>query len=66
MRHLRQQVSANPWILSAAIALDAVVLTALLAVKASTDMLVIYAAVTGLIIIFIGERWFLRAHDRVG
>lgn len=65
LRHLRQQVCANPWILSAAIALDAIVLTALLAVKASSDMLVIYAAIVGLALIFIGERLFLRARDRV-
>jgi amino acid transporter len=60
LRHLRQQVGANPWILSAAIGLDIVLLAALLFVKASTDMLVIYAAIIGLGVIFIGERLFLR------
>jgi len=36
-------------------------LVALLVVKASTDLLVICAAVGGLALIFVGERLFLRA-----
>jgi hypothetical protein len=35
---------------------------ALLIIKASTDPLVIYASVAGMLIIFAGERLFLRAN----
>lgn len=42
--------------------LDAVVLCALLIIKARSDFLVIVAAVLGITLIFAGERWFLRGH----
>lgn len=35
-------------------------LAAFLLVKAQTDMLVIYSAAVGLVVIFLGERLFLR------
>jgi amino acid transporter len=60
LKYLRQEVGASLWILSVAIGLDVVVLAALLLVKASTDMLVIYTAIVALVLIFIGERLFLR------
>jgi hypothetical protein len=66
LRHLRQKVGADLRIVGTAIVLDVVVLAALIYVKASSDMLVIYAAIVGLALIFIGERLFLRARDRVG
>lgn len=60
LRYLREEIEASKIILLTAIILDVIVLTAFLAVKAQTDMLVIYAAVVGLIVIFLGERLFLR------
>lgn len=60
-RHLRKEIGANGFILVAAMALDVVVLMALLVVKATTDVLVIYAAIAGMALIFAGERVFLRA-----
>jgi amino acid transporter len=60
LRHLREEVKANAFILLAALLLDTVVLLALLAVKAQTDTLVLYAAAIGLLFIFMGERLFLR------
>jgi amino acid transporter len=60
LRHLRDEVDANPVILWTAILLDVVVLAALLVVKAQTDMLVIWAALIGLVVIFAGERLFLQ------
>ncbi len=60
-RHLRHDIHANAVILFSAIVLDVVVLAALLAIKAATDPLVIYAAVAGMTLIFAGERLFLRA-----
>ncbi len=60
LRYLRKEVKANAAILITAIALDVVVLGAFLWIKAQSDMLVIWASLVGLVIIFAGERLFLR------
>ena len=60
LRHLRDEIGANAAILVTAILLDVLVLGALLIIKAQTDMIVIYAAVIGLLLVFGGERLFLR------
>ncbi len=60
LRHLRKKIKANAAILITAIAFDVVVLGAFLVVKASTDTMVIYAALVGILTVFIGERLFLR------
>ncbi len=60
LRHLRKEIKANAAILMTAIVFDVIVLGAFLLVKASTDMMVIYAALVGVLIVFIGERVFLR------
>ncbi|MFV1998166.1 MAG: APC family permease [Acidiferrobacterales bacterium] len=60
LRHLRKEVKANGAILVTAIIFDVVVLGVFLMVKASTDMMVIYAALAGILVIFVGERVFLR------
>jgi len=60
-RYLRHEIKANALILIVVIVLDIAVLAALLAIKASTDRLVLYAAVAGMIFIFAGERFFLRS-----
>lgn len=59
-RHLRQEIGANAAILITAIILDTVVLVALLMIKASSDPLVLYASLAGIVLIFAGERFFLR------
>ena len=59
-RYLRNEVNANGFIVLAAIIFDIIVLGAFLIVKASTDMLVIYAALIGIAVIFVGERFFLK------
>jgi len=59
-RYLRREIEANAFVLVAAIVLDVIVLAALLAIKVSTDPVVIYAAVAGMIVIFVGERLFLQ------
>ena len=59
-RHLRQELGASAAVLLTAIILDLVVLVALIAVKADSDMTVIYVSVIGLVTIFAGERVFLR------
>lgn len=63
-RYLRHEIKANAFVLLAAIALEVVVLAALFVIKASTDQVVIYAAVVGMIFIFAGERLFLRSRSR--
>jgi amino acid transporter len=59
LRHVRKEIDANPVILVTAITLDVIVLIAFLWVKLQSDVLVIYAAVLGLVFIFAGERYFL-------
>lgn len=61
-RHLREEIGANPFILLAAIVFDAVVLIAFLAVKASSDVLIIYASIVAILAIFTGEKFFLRKY----
>lgn len=61
LHRLREEVKANAAILVTAIVLDVVVLAALLVIKASSDLLVLYAAAGGMVLIFAGERLFLRA-----
>ena len=58
--YLRKEINANSIILILAIITDVIVLGAFLIVKASSDILVIYAAAIGMLIIFVGERYFLR------
>lgn len=67
LRRLRQEIEASAVILVMAIVLDAVVLVALLVVKAQSDMLVLWASLVGLAVIFAGEWLFLRyrAEDEV-
>ncbi|MGB6220023.1 MAG: APC family permease [Haloferula sp.] len=60
LRHLREEVEAKAWILITAIILDVIVLGAFLWVKWQSDMLVIWASVIGLILVFLGEKMFLR------
>lgn len=62
-RYLREEVAANGAVLICALLLDAVVLVALLVVKAQTDILVLYVAAVGLAVILLGERIFLRDAD---
>lgn len=61
LRHLRREVGANATILLTALLLDAVVLAALIFVKASSDVVVLYTAALGFILIFGGEWLFLRS-----
>lgn len=62
-RYLRKEINANALILVLAMISDVVVLGAFLVIKAQTDMMVIYVAVIGIIIIFVGERLFLHKYQ---
>jgi amino acid transporter len=59
LRHLRNEVSANPIVLVMAILLDAVVLAGFLWVKATTDPMVLIVASVVMVAILIAERIFL-------
>lgn len=63
LRHLREEVKANAAILITAIVLDVIVLGAFLWVKAQSDMLVIWASLIGLALIFVGERIFIHQYQ---
>ena len=58
--HLRKEINASAAILIAAIVFDVIVLGAFLKIKANTDPMVIYIALIGILVIFIGEKLFLR------
>jgi amino acid transporter len=60
-RHLRKEIGAHGAVLATAIVLDVIVLVALLAVKAQTDRMMVYAALIGLILVFAGEKLFIRS-----
>jgi len=57
---LREETDARGGILLTTIILDVLALIGLVYIKASSDMLVIYAAIAGLVILSAGERLFLR------
>lgn len=61
-RHLRDEIGAKAPILITAIMLDVVVLSAFIWVKIQSDMLVIWASLIGLILVFAGEKFFLKMH----
>ena len=60
LRRVRKEVDAQAWVLIIAIALDVIVLSAFVWFKATTDALVLWVAVAGMVVIFVGERWFLE------
>jgi amino acid transporter len=66
LRRLRKEIKANAGILITAIILDVVVLGAFLWVKAQSDMLVIWASLIGLVLIFGGERIFISHNQDKG
>ena len=64
-RHLRQDVEASGAILLAAMVLDAIVLAAFLVIKGSSDPLIIIVSLSGIIGVFVFERFYLgRLRER--
>lgn len=61
-RYLRHELKAHGGMLISTIVLDIIVLGSLLVIKAQSDILVIYASLVGILLIFVGERYFLRMH----
>lgn len=60
LRNLRKEVKANSAIIITAILLDAIVLSAFLWIKSSTDITVIIVALVAMTLIFLGEKRFLK------
>ena len=65
LRHLRNEIKANVYILIAAIFLDIVVLGAFLWIKSTTDVMITILALVMIILIIIGEWLFLRPKSSV-
>ncbi|TLS36817.1 APC family permease [Pseudalkalibacillus caeni] len=59
-KNLRITVKANPVIVLSAFVLDGIVLVAFIWIKLKTDLLVVAVSVIFIILIFIGERFFLK------
>ncbi len=62
LRYLRSRVEVTPAVVATAIVLDVVVLAAFVWVKASEDPLVLFVSATGIVLIVVGERLFMRSH----
>ena len=58
-KHLRKEVKANGVILISALLLDLIVLIAFLWIKSTTDILVVIVSAIGIVLVFVGEKWFL-------
>ena len=64
LRHLREQVSAKPWILITAIVLDAVILAAFIFAKLGSDPIVVYSGLGGIAAVIAFEAAFLKRHPQ--
>ncbi len=60
LKNLRKEIKANAAIIVNAIILDFIVLGAFLWIKISSDVLVVIVAVVLTILVFAGEKWFLK------
>ncbi|QLC51354.1 APC family permease [Methanolobus zinderi] len=67
LRYMREEIEFKSSVVISAIILDAIVLTALVISKASSDMFLIVVAAVMMVVIFAGERFFIRSnHDNNG
>lgn len=62
-KHLRKDVNANGIILISALLLDLIVLIAFLWIKVSSDIFVVIVSAIGIILVFAGEKWFLKKNE---
>ena len=65
-KHLRKDVKAKGAILITALLLDLTVLTALVWIKASSDIFVVIVSAIGIALVFAGEKWFLHGKKKMG
>ena len=59
-KHLRKEIKANGLILISALILDLIVLSAFIWIKASSDIFVVIVSAIGIVLVFVGEKWFLH------
>jgi amino acid transporter len=62
-KNLRKDVQANPVVLITAIILDVIVLGAFLWIKASSDVLLVIVSAVLMVLIYFGEKWFLKKNN---
>lgn len=62
LRYMREEIEFKSSVVISAIILDAIVLTALVISKASSDMFLIVVAAVMMVLIFAGERFFIRSN----
>lgn len=62
-QYLRKEVQANGVIVLTALLLDGIVLTAFLWIKSTSDPLVLLVSAIVMLIVFVGEKWFLTKTD---
>jgi amino acid transporter len=65
LRNLRKEIKANAAIIVTAIILDLIVLGAFLWIKVSSDLLVVVVAAVLTVLVFTGEKWFLKKTDNI-
>lgn len=65
LRHLREDVKANAWVLVSAIGLDAAALVAFLIIKGGADPMIVVIAIAAIAGIFIFEKYYLARRRSV-
>lgn len=60
LKNLRKEINVNVAIVITAILLDLIVLGAFIWIKVSNDILVVVVSIVLMVLVFIGERWFLQ------
>jgi hypothetical protein len=63
-RNLRKDVNAKGYILISALLLDLIVLSGFLFVKGKSDPFIIIVSVGAIILVTIGEKWFLNSNKK--
>ncbi|MEQ8624411.1 MAG: APC family permease [Vicingaceae bacterium] len=63
LKHMKNEIQAKSSIIITAIILDVIVLGAFLWVKGTKDLLVVIVAAVLMVLLFAGEKWFLKLND---
>lgn len=63
LKYLRKEVKASSAVVITAILLDVIVLTGFIWIKGTQDIFILVVAVVSMILILIGEKWFLRSNE---
>lgn len=63
LTRLRKDVKANPAIIIIALLFDVIILGAFLWIKVSSDLFVVVLSGVIMVLIFAGEKWFLKSNN---